>query len=192
MLDKPRPARPMIGYLTTGVGPGVGLAVWLGVVDAAREHGANLFTFVGGALRDPVVFGSQANILYGLPTARRADGLVIWGSSIGGFVDREEIAALCKRYTPLPLVNITLPMPGIPTLLIDSYRSRADEPHRFPGAARARATVAAGAYQRPARRSLFVERRNARHNAVKYLIHGQSLYCVSMNPTCMLRSTAEA
>ena len=103
MLDKPRPT---IGYLTTGVGPGVGLAVWLGVVDAALEQGANLFTFVGGALRDPVVFGSQANILYGLANPHSTDGLVIWGSSIGGFVDRAEIAALCQRYAPLPVVNL--------------------------------------------------------------------------------------
>jgi signal transduction histidine kinase/DNA-binding LacI/PurR family transcriptional regulator/AraC-like DNA-binding protein len=123
MPDKPRPT---IGYLTTGVGPGVGLAIWSGIVDAALQQGANLFTFVGGALRDPVVFGSQANILYDLATARHADGLVIWGSSIGGFVDPAEIAALCQRYAPLPVVNLTLPMPGIPTSVIDSYRGMRD------------------------------------------------------------------
>ena len=123
MPDKPRPT---IGYLTTGVGPGVGLAIWSGVVDAALQQGVNLFTFVGGALRDPVVFGSQANILYNLANPHSTDGLVIWGSSIGGFVDRTEIATLCDRYAPLPLVNLTLPLPGIPTVVINSYRGMRD------------------------------------------------------------------
>jgi hypothetical protein len=41
MVDQPRPT---IGFLTSGIGPGVGLAIWSGVVDAALRHGANLFT----------------------------------------------------------------------------------------------------------------------------------------------------
>ncbi len=122
MLEKSTQARPTIGYLTTAISPGVGLAVWSGVVDAAQKHNANLFTFLGGLLSDPAAFGSQANILYSLAAACNVDGLVIWGSSIGGFVDPNEVIALCQRYSPLPIVNLTLPLPGIPTTVIDCYR----------------------------------------------------------------------
>lgn len=120
------PARPTIGFLTSGIGAGVGLGIWSGVVQAAEDLGADLYTLVGGSLQDPVPYGSQANIVYGLPNPRCVDGLLIWGSSIGGFVAPSATASLCQRYAPLPVVNITLPLPGIPTSLIDSYRGMHD------------------------------------------------------------------
>jgi signal transduction histidine kinase/DNA-binding LacI/PurR family transcriptional regulator/AraC-like DNA-binding protein len=121
MTDGPQRAHPTIGYLTTAISPGVGLAVWSGVVDAAQERAANLFTFLGGPLSDPVPFGAQANILYSLAAACDLDGLLIWASSIGGFVDHAEVDQLCQRYAPRPMVNLTLPLRGIPTTVIDSY-----------------------------------------------------------------------
>jgi signal transduction histidine kinase/DNA-binding LacI/PurR family transcriptional regulator/DNA-binding response OmpR family regulator/AraC-like DNA-binding protein len=118
--------RPTIGYLTPRIGDNVSQALWSGVVDAARERGANLICFAGENLRDPKGFSSPANIAYQLVNAEIVDGLVSWASSLGGSIEHAEVVSFHYHYQPLPIVSITLPMKGISTVLIDSYQGMRD------------------------------------------------------------------
>jgi signal transduction histidine kinase/DNA-binding LacI/PurR family transcriptional regulator/AraC-like DNA-binding protein/DNA-binding response OmpR family regulator len=114
--------RPTIGYLTPRIGDDVSQALWSGLVDAAQDHGANLICFAGEVLLDAAGLPSPANLVYELIHAERIDGLVSWASSLGGSLEHEGIAEFHHRYDPLPIVSITLPMAGRPTVSIDSYR----------------------------------------------------------------------
>ena len=113
--------RPTIGYLAPRIGNNVSEAFWSGVVDAAEKQDANLICFAGGQLRDATGFSSPANVVYDLAGPQVLDGLVSWASSVGGMLKDEAVARFHLRYHPLPIVSITLPMEGCPTVSIDSY-----------------------------------------------------------------------
>jgi signal transduction histidine kinase/DNA-binding LacI/PurR family transcriptional regulator/AraC-like DNA-binding protein len=113
--------RPTIGYLAPRIGNNVSEAFWSGVVDAAERLDANLICFAGGQLRDATGSSSPANIVYDLASSQVVDGLVSWASSVGGTLTDEEVAHFHLRYHPLPIISITLPMKGCPTISIDSY-----------------------------------------------------------------------
>jgi signal transduction histidine kinase/DNA-binding LacI/PurR family transcriptional regulator/DNA-binding response OmpR family regulator/AraC-like DNA-binding protein len=121
-----RDPRPTIGYLTPRIGDNVSQAIWSGVVDAAREAGANLICFVGDDFRDAADPPAPANIAYELVSAQVVDGLVSWASSLAGSLEPPQVARFHRRYHPLPIVSITLPMAGIPTVRIDSYQGMRD------------------------------------------------------------------
>jgi signal transduction histidine kinase/DNA-binding LacI/PurR family transcriptional regulator/AraC-like DNA-binding protein len=122
---RPR-ARPTVGYLAPRIGDNVSQALWSGVVDAAREQDVHLICFAGEVLSEATGPSSPANIAYELANARMVDGLVSWASSLGGSLDHEGIASFHRRYYPLPIVSITLPMAGIPSVSIDSYQGLRD------------------------------------------------------------------
>jgi DNA-binding LacI/PurR family transcriptional regulator len=116
-----RNTRPTIGYLTPRTGNNVSEAFWRGVVDATQRRDANLICFAGDQLRAAAGFSSPANMVYDLASPEVVDGLVSWASSVGGTLKDEEVARFHLRYHPLPIVSITLPIEGCPTVSIDSY-----------------------------------------------------------------------
>jgi DNA-binding LacI/PurR family transcriptional regulator len=132
MIDKAetRPAdrsglpasRQTIGYLAPSIYGG-NLAQWSGVVDAAQARGVNLISFPGHALQDPREFQAQANIVYELVDTETVHGVIAWTSSIANYVGEEAITAFCAHYQDVPFVSIGKTIPGIPSLLMDSYQS---------------------------------------------------------------------
>ncbi|MBN2353785.1 MAG: substrate-binding domain-containing protein [Spirochaetales bacterium] len=119
--------RRRIGFLTHGTWDPVGLPLWQGALEGAREGGADLFCFVGsdlGAERFP--FESQANAVYNLASGRSVDGLVVSASALGGFIGPEGMRKFYKRFDPLPIVTISLEERGRPAVLVDNYRGMYD------------------------------------------------------------------
>jgi signal transduction histidine kinase/DNA-binding LacI/PurR family transcriptional regulator/CheY-like chemotaxis protein len=115
-----------IGFLTPHIGDAVSQALWSGVVDAAQAHGANLICFAGETLCNAVSHPLPANIVYDLVNPVVVDGLVSWASSLGGGLGADAMTSFHRRYAPLPMVSITLPMTGIPTVSIDGYQGMRD------------------------------------------------------------------
>lgn len=113
--------RPTIGFLTANIHIGAARALWPGVVQAAQQRDVNLLCFPGGGLRVHAEFESQRNVLYDLVSADNVDGLISWASTIGVALDLDEIIGFHKRYLPLPIVSLALPMDGIPALSVNSY-----------------------------------------------------------------------
>ena len=113
--------RPTIGYLASSIHDASAVAQWSGVLDAAQKHDANVICFPGFNLRDPRSFQVQANILYSMVGAENVDGVISWASTIGNYVEADEIKAFHERYHPLPVVTIGRVLDGIPGLLMDSY-----------------------------------------------------------------------
>lgn len=115
-------ARPTIGYLASSIHDASAVAQWSGVLDAAWKYDVNMICFPGFNLRDPRSFQAQANVLYSLVGAENVDGVISWASTIGNYVDADEIRAFHEHYRPLPVVTIGRVMEGFPGLLMDSYK----------------------------------------------------------------------
>ncbi len=113
--------RPTIGFLTANIHIGAARALWPGVVEAAQQRDVNLLCFPGGGLGVQAEFESQRNVLYDLVSADNVDGLVSWASTIGVALDPDEVVDFHKRYSPLPIVSLALPMDDIPALCVNSY-----------------------------------------------------------------------
>ncbi|HDQ73126.1 MAG TPA: PAS domain S-box protein [Chloroflexi bacterium] len=112
--------RPTIGFLTYGAGMPLNDMVWSGVIDAARERDVNLICLPGKPLKSPLGFDAQANVLYDLVTPKVFDGLVIWGAALAHHVSNEAVEIFLRRYRPLPMVNISSVLEGMPNVLVDN------------------------------------------------------------------------
>ncbi|GAK58926.1 diguanylate cyclase and metal dependent phosphohydrolase [Candidatus Vecturithrix granuli] len=113
--------RPTMSLLLPGLDYGNEEHVWLGARDAARASDVNLITVVGGHLNAPEGFSAQANVLYDLIQPKRFDGVAIFSSTVGWYLDSEGLAAFCGRYHPLPQISMDAVVAGIPSLIKDEY-----------------------------------------------------------------------
>jgi len=116
-----RVVRPTIGVLIGSVVSPIDWEVWSGANSAAQELDLNLICFAGGELNSPVGFDAQANVLYDMINTKSLDGLVVWGGGVGQFVGPEKLEAFCNRYHPLPTVNASSLLEGVPSILVDNY-----------------------------------------------------------------------
>jgi len=114
--------RPTIGLLSERLGNEYSYSMWAGVANAAREHEVNLLYFTGGHLN----VGDLFNTDFDLVDPEMVDGLVIWSALLGHQVGPEATEAFCKRYRPLPMVSIGLPMEGIPSIMVNNYEGMRD------------------------------------------------------------------
>ena len=96
---------------------------WLGVVDVAREQGANLICFNGGELRSPNGFEAQGNIIFDLVDAESIDGLIIWSAAIDLYIGPAEMKEFCRRYHPLPMVSVERVLAGLPSVVVDNKQA---------------------------------------------------------------------
>jgi diguanylate cyclase (GGDEF)-like protein len=112
--------RPTIGLLIDWLGGRYQSLVWPGVVDAAEERDANLLIFSGRLLNDPHGFLAQSNQLYELISSKYLDGLVILSGNLCQYVRSAAFEKFCKRFAPLPVVSVSLEIPGMPNVLVDN------------------------------------------------------------------------
>ncbi|MBN1889314.1 MAG: substrate-binding domain-containing protein [Thermoflexales bacterium] len=116
------PRRLSIGLLSDSLSNDYAVSLLQGAVDMARQHDVNLLCFPGRVLRDPDAFETQGHLIYELVGRENIDGLVISGA-LGVYAKPAEIAAFCKRYFPMPMVNVGLAIEGMPSLTVDNYAS---------------------------------------------------------------------
>jgi len=98
---------PTIAYLTNKIySPFFTQLVWLGIIDAAREHRVNEICFMGEALEDPEDFKAQANILFDLISKERIDGLVLWSGALDWHINHGKMEKFITSYYPLPVISL--------------------------------------------------------------------------------------
>ncbi len=119
--QRPRARRPRVGYITPRISDHNGLAIWSGMLETARLHGADVLCFAGGEVKHPEGAAGRANAIYDLVDRASLDGLVVWGSSLGYYAGPEATYEFCRQFGPLPLVSIGVALPGIPGVVLDSY-----------------------------------------------------------------------
>lgn len=92
------------------------------MADAAQQEQAALFVFPGGRLEAPAEFEYLRNSIYRLVNRENVDGLICWGSSLGGTVSVDEVGRYLQRFSDIPLVTVALKLPGKPSIAFDAYR----------------------------------------------------------------------
>lgn len=113
---------PTIGFLTANIHVGASRALWRGVLDAAREEGANVISYPGGRLSAAEDFESERNLILEFVNHDFLDGLVSWTSTLAGTVNSEDVAHFHKRYEPLPIVTLATPLGSSPMISINGYQ----------------------------------------------------------------------
>jgi DNA-binding LacI/PurR family transcriptional regulator/signal transduction histidine kinase len=91
-----------------------------GVADAARKLGVNLICFAGGVLRSPHRYAAQRNAVYELAGPENVDAVLLMSGTLGNHVGPEELSRFCRRFRPLPMCSVAVPLPGIPSVLVDN------------------------------------------------------------------------
>jgi sigma-B regulation protein RsbU (phosphoserine phosphatase) len=96
--------------------------LFTGAAAAARRHGARVVGFVGGALDGPerLRFGMYRNFVYDLATAESVDALLISSGTLVNVIGAERLATWCRRFEPLPMCTLSVPLPGIPCISSDN------------------------------------------------------------------------
>ncbi|HYH03196.1 MAG TPA: substrate-binding domain-containing protein [Bacillota bacterium] len=112
--------RPTIALVSTPVWSWpLGLSMMDGLADASLEENVNFVCFQGPY--DPSS-KNPANLVFDMIDKSILDGIVIFGSSLSSRIGLKEMLELCERLRPLPIVSIGSSYPGIPGIIIESYR----------------------------------------------------------------------
>ena len=111
---------PVVGLLIDSLRDGYQECVLRGAVDAARDGGATLLCFVGGALASGRGPASARGGLFDLASSKTVDGIVIATGAIGNLVQAREIEGYCDRFRPLPMCTVGRRIDGCSSVTIDN------------------------------------------------------------------------
>ncbi len=91
-----------------------------GIMDGAIKRDYNLIAFVGKSLNSPSIFETQENVIYKLACENNIDGLLIMTGAIGNNIELNELKNFCQQYNSLPIVCVSTPIEGIPSVWVDN------------------------------------------------------------------------
>ncbi|MFW5774975.1 MAG: LacI family DNA-binding transcriptional regulator, partial [Chitinivibrionales bacterium] len=112
--------RPTVGLFISELENAYAHNLYKGVLDAAEQNDVNMIVFPGKSPKSPYQHQYQFNAIYELPTRRSIDALIIASGTMINFIPLEEFEAFYRKYTDVPLVSISIPIVGIPGVLIDN------------------------------------------------------------------------
>lgn len=110
------------GFLLASIHTGSSNTLWASVADAAQQAQAALFVFPGGRLEASSEFEYLRNSIYRLASRDNLDGIICWGSSLGGTVSVDDVKRYLASLSDLPMVTIALKSEGIPNIGFDAYQ----------------------------------------------------------------------
>ena len=114
---------PTFGILADWMEGEYASAVVGGVVEAARESGANLVLFAVGTLRAPFRFGERHNVVYDLARSEDIDGLVILSGTLGNYLGLDDLVRYCGRYRSRPISSVAAEIEGTIGILVDGEQA---------------------------------------------------------------------
>ncbi|MGB4406272.1 MAG: substrate-binding domain-containing protein [Sphaerochaeta sp.] len=110
-----------IGLVLASIHTGAANALWSDVARFSQEENNTLFVFPGGRLECLEDHEHLRNSLYPLVHSGNLDGIIVWGSSLGGSVSIEEVQSQYSRFGLLPCVTLGLKREGFPDIAFDAY-----------------------------------------------------------------------
>ncbi len=119
--EKNKKKRKTIGYLIKHLHHRYQSMILPGIMDEAVKRDYNTIGFVGKSINSPSLFENQENVIYELAGKKNIDGLIIFSGAIGNYITVEELKSFCYQYkTSIPMVCISTPIEGIPSVWVDS------------------------------------------------------------------------
>ena len=112
---------PTLALVCASIHTGASRGLWAGFVDEALSRGCNVICLPGGRLGAAEAFEAQRNAIFDLASARNADGIASWTTSLSGAVSSAELEAFLCRFTDIPLVSLSQALPGKPLVAFDAY-----------------------------------------------------------------------
>ena len=111
-----------IGLVLASIHTGSSNALWSDVARFSQEEsGSTLFVFPGGRLECLEDHEHLRNSLYPLVHSGNLDGLIVWGSSLGGSASIEDVQQQYRRFGTLPCVTLGMKREGSPDIAFDAY-----------------------------------------------------------------------
>ncbi|WP_437807038.1 SpoIIE family protein phosphatase [Sorangium sp. So ce1078] len=95
-------------------------ALRIGVERAAEAHGVNLVIAVGETLTGHSPSEVAQSSIYHLVGPEAVDGIVVASATLCNYVGVEGVESFCRYYEPLPVCSIGIPLPGVPSILVDN------------------------------------------------------------------------
>lgn len=118
--------RPTLGFQINNLQARYSFLLWPGVADAARDNDVNLLIFSGETVDSPYGYEYQHNVIYDLIKPDNIDALVMASGTLFNYIDDDKVNSYYERYSPLPIVNISLKVPGVPGVLVDNQSGMRD------------------------------------------------------------------
>ncbi len=92
-----------------------------GVSLACQEKNAELIVFTIGKLQDfSGAFDYQNVAVSSFVSSKNLDGAIFISGTIMHTLNKNEVASYIKSFRPLPLANISMEIPGIPSVVVDN------------------------------------------------------------------------
>jgi DNA-binding LacI/PurR family transcriptional regulator/AraC-like DNA-binding protein len=110
-----------IGLVLASLQGGASSELWSDFAQLALQSASSLFVFPGGRLGCPNDSEYLRNTLFDLANPKNIDGLISWGSSLGGSVSIEEVKDFHKKFNGFPCVTIGMKREGLPGITFDAY-----------------------------------------------------------------------
>lgn len=96
--------------------------IWSGALDTARERDVNLISFMNHRRQ----FLSQAQATFDLVSTEILDGLIMASGELGLYIPLEELINFCQCIPALPKVSLSVPLDGIPSVVVDDTKGLRD------------------------------------------------------------------
>lgn len=118
--------RLTLGYQINNLYGDYPAQLWPGINDAVQDRGLNLIVFPGRAPNCPYGYEFQSSVIYDFITPKNVDALVSAAGTLTNFFKPEEIGPYFQKFKGVPLVTISVKIPGIPAVLVDNKKGLKD------------------------------------------------------------------
>lgn len=97
-----------------------------GIFDGAMENDVNLLVFPGKTPKIPYFYQYQCNVIYDLVSVDNVDALILPSGLYCNYLNKEEYEQFYRRYLPLPIVSITIPLPEAVNIIVNNKKGLYD------------------------------------------------------------------
>lgn len=112
--------RPTVGFFISELENSYTQTLCKGITDSAASADVNVMIFPGKSPKAPYDYQYQYNAIYELPTKENIDALVLATGTMINFLSNEEFKSFYSKFKNIPMVSISIPLEGIPSVLIDN------------------------------------------------------------------------
>ncbi|MBN1411704.1 MAG: GGDEF domain-containing protein [Spirochaetales bacterium] len=119
-------SRYTLGFQINNLYGGYAEQLWPGINDAVREKGWNLMVFPGRTPKAPYGFEYQSSVIYDFIKPSNIDALVSAAGTLINFFKPEETRSFYEKFQDIPVVTLSIKIPGIPAVLIDNTKGLID------------------------------------------------------------------
>lgn len=97
-----------------------------GILDGAADNDVNLLVFPGKTPKIPYQYQYQCNVIYDLASVDNVDALILPSGLYCNYLNKEEYEKFYRRYLPLPIVSITIPLTEAVNIIVNNKKGLYD------------------------------------------------------------------